>query len=93
MAGFFAVEYTYAPEAAAVRDRFRPEHRTWLGAQHEAGRLQFVGPYSDGSGALLMITADDADAARDLLAQDPFARESAVAAVSVKELTQVFGPY
>ncbi|EGD54046.1 YciI family protein [Gordonia neofelifaecis] len=89
----FAVEYTYAPEAAAVRDEFRPEHRGWLGAQHEAGRLQFVGPFADGSGAHLMITADDADSAREFLTGDPFARESAIAAVSVRELTQVYGPY
>ncbi|MGB3699259.1 MAG: YciI family protein [Gordonia sp. (in: high G+C Gram-positive bacteria)] len=89
----FAVDYTYAPDAAAVRDRFRPEHREWLGAQHAVGALQFVGPYPDGSGALLMITAADDDAARTLLAGDPFARESAIAAVSVKEWVQVYGPF
>ncbi|ALG84605.1 YciI family protein [Gordonia phthalatica] len=89
----FAVDYTYAPDAAAARDQFRPEHRAWLGARHEAGDLQFVGPYTDGSGALLMITADDLDAAKDFLANDPFAREKLIAAVAIKELVQVFGPY
>ncbi|MBM7367667.1 YciI family protein [Gordonia hydrophobica] len=89
----FAVDYTYAPDAAAVRDQYRPEHRAWLGAQHEAGTLQFVGPYPDGTGALLMITADDLDGADALLANDPFAREKAIAAVTIKEWVQVFGPF
>lgn len=89
----FAVDYTYAPDAAAVRDQFRPEHRAWLGAQHEAGALQFVGPYPDGTGALLMITADDADDADALLANDPFSREKAIARIVVREWVQVYGPF
>lgn len=89
----FAVEYTYAAETAAVRDEFRPEHRAWLGAQHEAGALQMVGPYPDGTGALLMITADDVAGAHAMIAHDPFAREKAIEAVRVNEWVQVFGPY
>ena len=89
----FAVEYTYAPDAAAVRDEYRPEHRAWLGARHEDGTLQFVGPYPDGTGALLMITADDVDAAKAFLTNDPFAREKAIASVSIKEWVQVHGPF
>ena len=89
----FHVEYTYAPEAAAVRDEHRPAHREFLGGLHERGVLLFVGPFTDGSGAALMVNADDADAARTLLAADPFAHADAIAAVTVREWKQVYGPF
>jgi uncharacterized protein YciI len=89
----FHVEYTYAADKAAVRDEHRPAHREFLGALHETGELQFVGPFVDGTGAALMVTADDEQAARELLGRDPFALADAVAAVRVTEWKQVFGPF
>ncbi|WOC14423.1 YciI family protein [Gordonia sp. MP11Mi] len=89
----FHVEYTYAPEAAAVRDEHRPAHREFLGVLHEAGELLYVGPFTDGSGAALMIVADDETAARAILAGDPFAAADAIAAVTVREWKQVYGPF
>ena len=89
----FHVEYVYAPEAAAVRDEHRPAHREFLGALHADGRLLFVGPYTDGSGAALMVVADDEEAARALLAGDPFAAADAIAATTVREWKQVYGPF
>ncbi|GAA4641837.1 YciI family protein [Gordonia humi] len=89
----FHVEYTYAPEAAAIRDEHRPAHREYLGGLHEAGSLLYVGPFADGSGAGLMIVADDEAQARRLLADDPFASVGAIAATTVREWTQVFGPF
>ncbi len=90
---FFHVEYAYAADRADVRDQHRPAHREFLGALHEAGTLQFVGPFVDGSGAALMVTADDAEAARALVAGDPFAAADAIADVRITEWKQVFGPF
>ncbi|WP_132993579.1 YciI family protein [Gordonia zhaorongruii] len=89
----FHVEYTYAPDATALRDDFRPEHREFLGALHDAGDLLMVGPFLDGSGATLLVSAENEPAARALLARDPFAREEAIAGVRVVEWKQVFGPF
>lgn len=89
----YAVEYTYHPDRAALRDAHRPAHRRWLGDGHEAGRILLVGPYGDGSGALLMIRADDARAAADLLAHDPFALAGAIDGTVIKEWTNVYGPF
>ena len=89
----FSVEYTYAEAAAAARDEHRPAHREFLGALHESGELLFVGPFTDGSGAALMVDADDEAAARALLARDPFAAADAIAAVTVREWKQVYGPF
>lgn len=89
----FAVRYTY-DERADVRDAVRPEHRAWLARQAEAGVLLGSGPFGDGApGALLVLRADDADAVRTLLADDPFAREGLVAATEVRAWDVVLGPW
>ncbi|MFT3714997.1 MAG: YciI family protein [Gordonia sp. (in: high G+C Gram-positive bacteria)] len=89
----FAVEYTYDPAAAALRDEHRPAHRRFLGEGHEAGRVLLSGPYADGTGALLMIAADDEQAVADYLATDPFALVGAIGATRITAWTQVYGPF
>lgn len=89
----FAVEYTYAPEHAAVRDEHRPARRQWLGEGHEAGVVRMVGPYTDGTGALLIVSAQSADAVSAFLAGDPFAQAGAIAGTRVTEWLNVFGPF
>ena len=89
----FQVRYTYAPAEAALRDEHRPAHRAFLDARNAAGEVLLVGPYVDGSGALLIVRADDESAAHAILAQDPFARVGAIADVEVTQWTQVYGPF
>ncbi|MFT4202245.1 YciI family protein [Gordonia sp. (in: high G+C Gram-positive bacteria)] len=89
----FAVEYTYAPEQAALRDEHRPAHRDWLGAGHSSGIVRMAGPFADGSGAWVMIDAADEQAVRDHLAGDPFAKVGAIAATRIREWVNVFGPF
>ncbi|MFT3901476.1 MAG: YciI family protein [Gordonia sp. (in: high G+C Gram-positive bacteria)] len=89
----FAVEYTYAPDRAAVRDEHRPAHRQWLGDGHERGIVRMAGPFVDGSGAWIMVAADDERGVRDFLAGDPFAAVDGIAAVRIHEWLNVFGPF
>lgn len=89
----FAVRYTY-DERTEVRDTVRPEHRAWLAGQADAGVLLGSGPFTDGApGALLVLRADDEDALRAVLAQDPFAREGLVAGTDVRGWDVVLGPW
>ena len=89
----FAVRYTY-DERSEVRDAVRPEHRSWLADQAEAGVLLGSGPFTDGApGALLVLRGDDEDAVRAVLAQDPFAREGLVADTEVRAWDVVLGPW
>ena len=45
---FFAVQYTYRPAKAALRDQHRPVHREWLAEEHSAGNVLILGhPYVD----------------------------------------------
>ena len=36
---FFAVQYTYRPAKAALRDQHRPLHREWLGEENSQSLL------------------------------------------------------
>lgn len=90
---FFAVQYTYRPAKAALRDQHRPLHREWLAEEHSAGNVLIAGPYPDGTGALIVIRAADLEAAEAFLANDPFQAHQAVDAIRIDEWTQVFGPF
>ena len=90
----FAVTYVYVPEPERL-DLFRPEHRAFLGALHEAGGLVVSGPLpaSDDApaGALLLLEADDAAAATASIDDDPFRREGLIAERTVREWHPVIG--
>ncbi|GAB09918.1 hypothetical protein GOARA_048_01200 [Gordonia araii NBRC 100433] len=89
----FAVEYTYAPSGAALRDEHRPAHRQWLGDGHDSGVVRMAGPFADGSGAWLMIVAESRDDVANYLAGDPFAKVGAIAATRIHEWVNIFGPF
>ncbi|GAA5055779.1 YciI family protein [Nocardia callitridis] len=89
----FAVHYTYTAAGAPGRDVHRPEHRAWLADLVEAGALLSVGPYPDGSGALLVFRYDDEQQLANLVAEDPFARENLIEAVRVVEWQPVLGAF
>ena len=96
----FAVLYTY-DDRTQERDRVRPDHRAFLAGLHAAGTLLASGPFTgptagregEPDGALLLVRADDADAAAALLDQDPFAEQGLVAQRAVRPWDVVFGPW
>ncbi|MBG6180624.1 YciI family protein [Arthrobacter sp. CAN_A1] len=81
----FAVEYVYGPDTSDLRDEHRPAHREWLSSLVTDGRVLASGAFADGAGALLIFTADDELGLNDLLRQDPFALQGAIAAVKATE--------
>ena len=90
----YAVQYTY-DDRSSRRDEVRPEHRGYLGRLHEEGTLLASGPFADdgAAGALLVLAAAAAQEVDALLDADPFVREGLVQARTVREWTQVFGPW
>lgn len=88
-----AVEYSYATATAAARDELRPDHRAWLAGLVAAGVVLSTGPYADGTGALILVAAADADAASALFADDPFGRAGLVDAARFTEWTPVLGAF
>lgn len=88
---YFAVMYRYEADRAEDREANKPDHRKWLSTQVEAGSILSVGPFGDGSGALLLVSAADGDAARDLVGGDPHLRRSLVSEITVREWLPVYG--
>ncbi|NNU26184.1 YciI family protein [Isoptericola sediminis] len=90
----FVVTYTYSPDSERL-DTVRPEHRAFLGALHDAGSVVVSGPLPPtaeaAAGALIVLEADDADAAVGLLDDDPFRREGLVTDLVVREWVPVIG--
>jgi uncharacterized protein YciI len=77
----FAVEYVYSPDHNDLRDEHRPAHRAWLQGLVEQGRVLTSGPFTDGTGALLVFSAETEADLNQLVSQDPFAVVGAIAAV------------
>lgn len=89
----FAVEYTYSEATASGRDEHRPAHRGWLGELVEAGTVRATGPWADGSGALIVVEAADEPAVREVMAQDPFARQGLLDEVRITQWLPVMGVF
>ncbi len=89
----YAVEYVYNPDLAALRDEHRPAHREWLKGLVEQGKMLSSGPFADGTGALLIFTADSEAELHQLISTDPFAMNSAIAAVKTTEWKPVTGAF
>lgn len=89
----YAVRYDYSEQAAA-RDEHRPAHRAFLAALADDGALLLSGPFADSpDGALIVLEADDAEAARALLREDPFQQQGLVESVTVREWALVLGSW
>lgn len=87
----FAVTYRYEAEQTEDREANKPAHRAWLSARVEDGSVRTVGPFLDGSGALLVVESDDDAAARALVNADPHCVRGFVSEITVREWMPVFG--
>lgn len=90
---FFAVHYTYSPSTIDGRDTHRATHRAWLADLLEQKILVSSGPYTDDSGALIIVEGTDIESVKALFAQDPFAVENLIDASAVTEWKPVMGAF
>ncbi|MFO1273941.1 MAG: YciI family protein [Rubrivivax sp.] len=82
----FALRLLDKPDAAALRQRLRPEHKAYLA--QVVDRIAFAGPltHDDGAamiGSLLVIDFDSRDAVHAWLAAEPFTRAGLYGSVEV----------
>ena len=82
----FVLRLLDKPDAAALRQQRRPEHKVYLA--QVADRIAFAGPLvqDDGQtmiGSLLAIDFPDRDAVQRWLADEPFTRAGLYASVEV----------
>ena len=80
--------------ALQVRLDTRPEHLAYLNALNTDGKLAFAGPFlgDDGkpTGSLVVVKAETIEAAREIAANDPYAKAGLFAEVEVKAWNWVF---
>lgn len=84
----FALSCLDKPNALELRMATRPAHFEFIKGLGPAVRL--AGPYLDDKGemcgSLILIEADDLDAARAIGAQDPYAKAGLFASVDIRPM-------
>lgn len=65
---------TYGYNETDLRAQRRDDHLAYLNKLRDDGALVAAGPYEDGSGGAILLSADDVAAAEELVAGDPFTR-------------------
>ncbi|EKF61360.1 hypothetical protein QWE_02285 [Agrobacterium albertimagni AOL15] len=90
----FAVICADKPGHLNLRMETRPPHVEWLNGLNAAGQLKIAGPFLDADGkpcgSMLLIVADDIEAAKALAAQDPYAKAGLFETVEIKPYNWVF---
>jgi len=78
------------PDGAALRPKIRPAHLENLRPLDRAGKLKIAGPFTDGSGSLIIVDMESEAEARDFANSDPYVNGGVFERVEVKPFSQVF---
>jgi uncharacterized protein YciI len=78
------------PEGAALRPKISPAHLENLRPLVKAGKLKIAGPFTDGSGSLIIVDMESEAEARAFADGDPYMTGGVFARVEVKPFRQVF---
>lgn len=68
----------------------RPKHRDYLSGLMKQGRVLAAGPYSDGSGTLIIYDVDSREALDALIQDDPFTTDGIFRACDLRPWKIVF---
>ncbi len=79
-----------APDAKDTRPQPRPAHLRHLEPLAQAGRILVAGPFTDGSGSLIIVDAASREAVWEIVAHDPYVVNGVFNRVEVKPFLQVF---
>ena len=78
------------PNGARLRPTVRPAHLENLRPLVKAGKVVIAGPFTDGSGSLILADFDSEDAAQTFAQNDPYTIEGVFERVEVKPFRRVF---
>lgn len=78
------------PDGARLRLTVREAHLRNLRPLVERGKVILAGPFTDGSGSLIVIDADSQADAEAFAHSDPYATQGVFERVEVKPFRQVF---
>ncbi|NUR97082.1 MAG: hypothetical protein HOV67_17715 [Kribbellaceae bacterium] len=86
----FVVQLRFDVSETDRRLEVRPAHRDYLATLREAGKLIAAGPFTDGTGALLVYDAADEAELRDILAKDPYTPANVYELATLAEWQSLF---
>ena len=78
------------PDGAALRPKMRPAHLENLRPLDQAGKVKIAGPFTDGSGSLIIVDMESEAEARAFANSDPYVKSGVFERVEVKPFRQVF---
>ena len=78
------------PEGAARRPQIRAAHLETLRPLVIAGKVKIAGPFTDGSGSLIVVDMESEAEAKAFAASDPYMTGGVFERVEVKPFRQVF---
>ncbi len=79
-----------APDAKEKRPQHRPAHLAHLEPLVQAGRIVLAGPFTDGSGSLIVMEAESRAAVWESVSKDPYVVNGVFNRVEVQPFLQVF---
>ena len=88
----FAVEYSYI-EDVPRRHAVRPEHRDYLRALADQGKVLVAGAWTADNGGLLVFETEDETELQGILDKDPYKSAEVIAATKVTPWTPVLGAW
>jgi uncharacterized protein YciI len=77
------------PNGAALRPGVRPAHLENLQPIVEAGRMVVGGPFTDGSGSLIVADFEDEAAAKAFVQTDPYVTKGVFERVEIRPFRKV----
>jgi uncharacterized protein len=86
----FAIIGYDGPDGATLRPTVRPAHLEYLKPYVTGGKVRLAGPFTDGSGSLVVIDMESEAAATEFSQGDPYFTEGVFERVEVKPFRQVF---
>jgi hypothetical protein len=78
------------PDGAVLRPKVRPAHLENLRPLVIAGKVKIAGPFTDGSGSLIIVDMESEAEAVAFANSDPYVTSGVFASVEVKPFRQVF---
>lgn len=77
------------PDGASLRPKVRPAHLENLKPLVDRGKIILGGPFTDGSGSLIVMEAESESEALAFAHSDPYTREGVFERVEVKPFRKV----
>ncbi len=77
------------PDGKRLRPDVRPDHLAHLEPLSRAGRIVLAGPFTDGSGSLIVFEAGSLEEATAIAERDPYVRRGVFATFEVRPFQRV----